>query len=111
MSYFCLHCRTKLNKRQWKLLGRFYVIFLDLEHNQAYWDRINALQIPSEELLLGRVALTRIIFEGLATRLPREKVFGEFQHTAISQLFTDKILDFIELFEEYDLAVQENTNG
>lgn len=92
-------------------MSRFHVVFLDLEHNQAYWDRIATLHIPMEELFISRVALTKMVFEGLATKLPRERVFSQFQHTAIAQLFVDKILDFIELFEEYDAIIQEENNG
>ena len=111
MSYFCLHCRTQLTGKQWKLLNKFHQLFLDLEHNQAYWDILHKLQMPSEEVVLAKASFLRKIFESMIINAPREVIFSLLQVSKLSEIFREKILDLIELLEEYDALKKEKLNG
>ncbi len=111
MSHFCLACRTKLTKKEWKLLGKFDTIFADIEYNSDYWELMRKLDIPSEEVSIFRVQFNKLIFESMATNVPRDLLFKTIQKYKVTELLNDHILDLVELFEEYDLIQQEKLNG
>jgi len=107
MSYFCLHCRTQLPAKQWKLLNKFWKLFNDVYQNSASWGRISALQLPYEEVQIANVSFTKIIFEYLATKKSREQLYNSLQSYKVFVLLQDRTLDIIELLEEYDEVTKE----
>lgn len=111
MSYFCIHCRTELSAAKWKLLGKFHSLLTDITTNQAYWDKLHKLNLPDEEFFIAKGYFLRKIFEAMATNMGREQLFAIFQDTKLYELMTDRILDLVELFEEYEKILKENQNG
>ena len=73
-----------------------------------YWERLNALQLPHEELVLTRVSTTKKIFECLVIKAPRQVVFDYLQSSRFLDIASDKTLDIVELLEEYDKVTKEN---
>lgn len=110
--YFCEACRTGLSEKEWQLLERFHsLISLAWGEYDKFQDCSSHDRLYDIDYRLARTHAIRIIYESLHTGSPREEIFNVFNTFKLSAVLRSKLLDLLELLEDYDILIKEKQNG
>lgn len=111
MIYFCASCRTALTKKEWAWMEEVAKLIAIAWANYNDCSRPSNPDVYDVDFREGRTQVLRTIYQSFLNNEGRDKIFPTLQSTKMYPAIGIGVLDLIELLEEYDVIIQEKTNG